>query len=326
MKNFFGKIFLYIIIYLLFMFFIPWGTIHFFSPSSPVPETVSVKTVKTYIASEKAVKEYPLEEYLAGVVGAEMPATFPEEALKAQAVAARTFVIYKTLSVTPDAHSGTGAPVCTDPGHCKTWKSEEALMNSWGGDTTASAEYMNKIKKAVKETENEIITFDGKPISAVYYSMSGGKTENSADVWGGDVPYLKSVNSSLDEKAPGFSSEAAFTVDEFKKVILAENPSATFGDNPDLWVTDVTRSEGGGVISLKIGGAEFKGTKIRTLFSLRSHNFTVEISDGLVLFRVKGYGHGVGMSQWGSKFLAEEGKSYIEILKYYYSGVEIEKV
>jgi len=325
MKHIYGKIYVYIFLYIFLMFFIPSGIVFFSAQHSGVREFPSPVTVKTYVVSEKTVKEYPLEEYLVGVVGAEMPATFPEEALKAQAVAARTFVIYKSDSVTEDAHGGTGAPVCTDPGHCKAWKSAEELRNSWGGDTTSAEEYLNKIKSAVRETEGEIITYEGKPISAVYYSMSGGYTENSADVWGGDVPYLKSVSSTFDGNAPGFNSEASFTTDEFKKVILAENSAAVFEDDPNLWVTDISRSQGGGVISLKIGGVEFKGTKIRTLFSLRSHNFTIEFSDGIVLFKVKGYGHGVGMSQWGSKFLADEGKNYIDILKYYYTGVEIEK-
>ncbi len=317
------KIILSVIIYIALMFFIPWATVYF-SGFNSAPD-IHPATVKSYIVEENAVREFPLEEYLVGVVGAEMPATFPIEALKAQAVAARTFIVYKSASAGNDAHGGTGAPVCTDPGHCKAWKSNRELLSSWGGDSTVSEEYMNKIKKSVTDTRGEIITYEGKPISAVYYSMSGGSTENSADVWGGNVPYLKSVNSSFDEKAPGFSSEAAFTTDEFKRVILSENPSAVFGSDPSLWVTEIIRSEGGGVISLKIGGTKFKGTRIRTLFSLRSHNFTIEFSDGIALFRVKGYGHGVGMSQWGSRFLAEEGKTYAEILKYYYSGVEIEK-
>ena len=315
------KIILYVIIYIFLMFFIPEVVVYFLSPSpSPSPETV-----KTYVKAENTVREFPLEEYLVGVVGAEMPATFPVEALKAQAVAARTFIVYKTAFGASDAHGGTGAPVCTDPGHCKAWKSVEELMNSWGGDNTLAEDYMNKIKTAVSETRGEIITFEGNPISAVYYSMSSGKTENSEDVWGGNVPYLKSVSSSFDEKAPGFNSEAAFTIEEFKKVILSENPLATFDNDPAFWITNIVRSEGGGVVSLEIGGAKFKGTRIRTLFSLRSHNFTIEFNNGIALFRVKGYGHGVGMSQWGSKFLAEEGKSYDEIIKYYYSGVEIEK-
>ena len=303
---------------------IPGIPMFFFSEKPPAVHRDI--TVKSYISAEGIVREFPLEEYLVGVVGAEMPAVFPEEALKAQAVAARTFIISKMNSADTEAHSGTGAYVCTDPGHCKAWKSDEELFSAWGGETTAAEDYMQKIRKAVADTEGEIVTFKGEPISAVYYSMSGGKTENSEDVWGGTVPYLKSVSSSFDQNAPGFSSEAVFTIDEFRRVITQENPAALLGDDPTLWVSDIVTSEGGGVISLEIGGQEFKGTRIRTLFSLRSHNFTLDFSDGLVTFKVKGYGHGVGMSQWGSRFLAENGKSHVDILKYYYTGVEITKM
>lgn len=318
------KLVIPIIIYIFLMFFIPCAAVYFFCNTPKLAKNPIY--VKTYIADRNTVSEFELEEYLVGVVGAEMPATFPDEALKAQAVAARTFIISKMNSASKDAdtHDGSGAPVCTDPSHCKAWKSQEELASAWGEEGGKAEEYLTKIKNAVQSTKGEIITYDGKPIAAVYYSMSGGKTENSVDVWGGDVPYLKSVSSSFDQKAPGFNSESAFTTDEFKRVISAENPNVVFADNPELWVSDVVYSEGGGVISLKIGGKEFKGTRLRTLFSLRSHNFTLSFADGLAIFKVKGYGHGVGMSQWGCKYLAEDGKTYVDILKYYYSGVEIE--
>ena len=278
--------------------------------------------IKSYIVSADEVREFDLEEYLVGVVGAEMPASFPEEALKAQAVAARTFIISRVMADKGDVPEHKGAPVCTNPAHCKAWKSVDELTAAWGDN---AKENLSKIEKAVKSTENEIAVYKGTPISAVYYSMSGGNTENAADVWGGDVPYLKSVSSSFDENAPNFNSSAEFTLDEFKEIVLKEAPEAVFGENPAEWFSEPVLSEGGGVMSIKIGGIEFKGTKIRTMFSLRSHNFAVSTDGDKIVFNVKGYGHGVGLSQWGSKFLADSGKNYIDILKYYYTGIEVVK-
>ena len=325
---------IYITVYAVLVFFIPFFIVSFYGNIPQKEERLSKNflkqseiklgekpyKIKSYIVSADEVREYELEEYLVGVVGAEMPASFPDEALKAQAVAARTFIISRVIADKGDVPEHKGAAVCTNPAHCKAWKSTGELEAAWGDK---AEENLKKIKAAVKATKNEIIVFNGEPITAVYYSMSGGKTENAADVWGGDVPYLKSVASSFDENAPNFNSEASFTFDEFKEIILKEAPDAVFGENPAEWFSDIVTSEGGGVMSIKIGGTEFKGTKIRTMFSLRSHNFTVSANEDKIVFKVKGYGHGVGLSQWGSKFLADSGKSYTDILKYYYTGVEV---
>ncbi len=327
---------MYITVYALLIFFIPFFVVSFYGNTPQKEERLSKNflkqseiklgekpyKIKSYIVSADEVREYELEEYLIGVVGAEMPASFPDDALKAQAVAARTFIISRIMADKGDVPEHKGAAVCTNPAHCKAWKSTEELCAAWGDK---AEENLKKIKTAVKATENEIIVYNGEPITAVYYSMSGGKTENAADVWGGEVPYLKSVASGFDENAPNFNSEASFTFDEFKEIILKEAPDAVFGENPAEWFSDAALSEGGGVMSIKIGGVEFKGTKIRTMFSLRSHNFTVAPVGDKIVFKVKGYGHGVGLSQWGSKFLADSGKSYIDILKYYYTGVEVVK-
>ncbi|MDP4118808.1 MAG: stage II sporulation protein D [Bacillota bacterium] len=275
--------------------------------------------IKSYIVAKDTVQEFELENYLVGVVAAEMPASFPEEALKAQAVVARTYIVSRTLADKGDVAEHKGAPICTNPAHCNAWKSTEDARTGWGN---VADEYLAKVTKAVNDTKGQIILYNGKPISAVYYAMSGGSTENAADVWGGNVPYLKSVSSSFDKNAPNFSTTAEFTFDEFRNIITGENAKANLSGNPNSWIGAVSTSQGGGVTSIVIGGQAFKGTRLRTLFSLRSQNFTVEITDR-VIFHVKGYGHGVGMSQWGCKFLAEGGKNYEEILKYYYTGVEI---
>ncbi len=326
MKSAFIKFIIIFILYFALIFIIPYIICHVAFPqnNSASYSAEEFTTLKSYVASKGETREFLLEEYLVGVVGAEMPATFPEDALKAQAVAARTHIISKIRSGGNTAPEHHGGDVCTNSSHCKAWKSEEELSASWGEN---APEYLEKIKKAVNDTKGEIVVYEGEPISAVYYSMSSGNSENSEDVWGGEVPYLKSVSSSFDANAPGFESVTSFTAEEFKNVIKKENPDADFSALPKEWVKNPILSEGGGVISIDIGGVTFKGTLIRTLFSLRSHNFTITYTpEDVFIFNVKGYGHGVGMSQWGCKFLAEDGKTYTDILKYYYTGVDIVKL
>lgn len=326
MKSAFIKAIIIFILYFALIFIIPYIICTVLLPKN---NTVSIAeeefaTIKSYVVSQGETREFPLEEYLVGVVGAEMPATFPEDALKAQAVAARTHIISKIRSGGNTAPEHHGGDVCTNPSHCKAWKSEAELSASWGEN---AQEYLKKIKKAVNDTANEIVVYEGEPISAVYHAMSSGNSENSEDVWGGEVPYLKSVSSSFDADAPGFESATSFTAEEFKNVIKKESSDADFSAPPSQWVKNPVLSEGGGVIAIDIGGITFKGTLIRTLFGLRSHNFTITYTpEDVFIFNVKGYGHGVGMSQWGCKFLAEDGKTYTDILKYYYTGVDIVKM
>ncbi len=276
-------------------------------------------TVTAYIKNEDRVMEMDLEEYICGVVSAEMPASFPLEALKAQAVAARSYVmnkIEKNLDL-PEHH---GAQVCTDSAHCKAWMSREERMGKWAAEEAEGN--MRKIERAVYDTKGEIITYGGEPAVAVFYAISSGKTENSKEVWGGDVPYLQSVESPHDVNAPGYSSQEVMTLEEFKNKFKAAHPEADFEGK---WYSGEIRSQGGAVAQAEIGGVKVKGTEIRTIYGLRSHNFTLKLGEKAV-FDVVGYGHGVGMSQWGAKFYAEEGKSYRDILRIYYSGVEIEEL
>lgn len=281
----------------------------------------SDRKITAYIKSEDKVIETNLEEYLYGVVSAEMPASFPLEALKAQAVAARTFAVNRIENGTEKETKHKGADVCTDPAHCKAWISMENRLARW--DEKDRETYKKKIIAAVDDTQGIIMTYGGKPITAVFYAISSGKTENSKDVWGGDLPYLKSVSSPYDKNAPGYASSAEFSLNEFKSRISAEYKNADFSGSPSAWYKNEKRSEGGAVISCEVGGVEIKGTKMRTLFNLRSHNYTLSLTDKAV-FSVKGYGHGVGMSQWGAKFYAEEGKNYRDILRIYYSGIDFD--
>lgn len=284
------------------------------------PDGFDGETISVYIKSEDRVEDMNVGDYLVGVVAAEMPAEFHEEALKAQAVAARSYLKARSDNYkkngTPAEHKG--ALTCTDHIHCKAWISEEARKQSWGGDK--SDEYWNKICNAVKETKGEIMTYNFQPVNALFHSTSSGKTESSADVWGGDVPYLQSVESPGDLQSPKYNSSAEFTVDEFKK-IAAENIEGVNWDNPI--VGDIIRSDAGGIITINIGGTAVKGTKFRTIYNLRSTNAEVEIVDNTVKITTKGYGHGVGMSQYGAEYFAKQGMDYKQILKTYYTDVEI---
>ena len=334
-----------ILSYLLLIFLLPLCIVFFGGKLStidhiPIPDNASLNQpvtpldyseklgqkpykIKSYVVKEDAVREFELEDYLIGVVAGEMPATFPEEALKAQAVAARTFILSRILNDKGDVADHKSVPICTNPAHCKVWVSKEQAFQNWGKN---AEDYWTKISSAVKATEGEIALYDNQPISAVFYSMSSGQTENAKDVWGGDVPYLKSVSSTVDEKAPNFETTVEFPLNEFKSIVLQSNPNAVFGENPQTWIGDMVRSEAGGVLTCVLGGQNFKGTSVRTMFGLRSHNFTIQITEKKVIFTVKGYGHGVGLSQWGSKFLAEEGKNYQDILTYYYTGITLGKI
>lgn len=285
--------------------------------TKPTPESEAKITV--YIKDEDKVAEMSKSQYLKEVVSAEMPASFEEEALKAQAVAARSYLearqnAYKT-SGAPEVHKG--ADICTDPTHCKAWISEQKRRESWGADADKN---WSKISKAVEDTEGEVITYNDEVISAVFHSTSSGKTENSKDVWGGDRPYLVSVDSPGDAQSPKYKSEKQITLTEFKKIAQDNIEGVDFSKE---LVGDIARSEAGGILTISIGGVKIKGTQLRKLYDLRSANVRINIDGDTVSFDVTGFGHGVGMSQYGANYLAAQGKSYIDILKTYYTGVEI---
>lgn len=267
------------------------------------------------------VETLPLSEYLEGVVAAEMPALFPEEALKAQAVAARTYTMKKLISAADKSHNG--AALCDNPSHCKAYKPVSTVAASWSGK---SEEYTAKIRRAVSETDGEILLYNGEPISAVFHSTSSGVTESAKDVWGGDAPYLVSVKSEGEEASPHFEEEKEFTPDEFKKIFSEKYTQAVFDVNPENWVTNISRSDAGGIKTISVGGVSVKGSEVRSLFGLNSTNFTLLYDNGKMKFKTRGYGHGVGMSQYGARAMALSGKSYEEILKSYYTGVELGKI
>ncbi len=270
-------------------------------------------TVSVLHADTGEIKEEELETYLFGVVAAEMPASFHDEALRAQAVAARTYIYYKMKDMKaddthPDVH------VCTNSSHCKAWKSDESLKNEMGVDWFS--DYYPKIQSAVKTTSGEIMTYDEEPILAVFHSTGSGRTENAEDVWGGFVPYLKSVESPGDLLSPKFTSNVTVPKSEVCEKLQITTPV----------VGAISRSLGGAVLSVNIGEKLLKGTEIRSVFSLNSSNFEIEITENDFIFHVKGNGHGVGMSQYGANAMAESGKTYHEILSTYYTGIQFNTI
>lgn len=267
--------------------------------------------------------ELTMEEYLYGVLKAEMPASFPEEALKAQAVAARTYTIHKQWLYekgAAPAESHKGAQMCSDYHHCKAYslKSAEEL---WGKDAEF---YEKKVKAAIAETDGIYMTYNAEPIVAVFHAASGPKTEKASDVWGGEYPYLNAVESPGGEHSPRYYGEVTVSLAEFQKKMAAAFGCNLEGDSTN-WVKGYSRSESGGVQTVNIGGVDCKGTVMRTTFGLNSTNFEVKMGKTDVVFSTVGYGHGVGMSQYGARALALEGKRFDEILTWYYQGVTLEK-
>ena len=244
-----------------------------------------------------------LEEYLVGVVLAEMPADFEEEALKAQAVVART---YTRKRMERDKHGA--AALCMDSGCCQGWRSPEEY-----GEKT-----VEKVRRAVSGTAGTVLRYGDELIDATYFSCSGGSTEDAVAVWGQDVPYLRAVDSPGEEAAPRYSDTVTFTAAEFAKKLGLTNS----GD-PKGWFGAVAYTEGGGVATMVIRGETFTGTALRSKLGLRSTAFTVAVSGGTITITTRGFGHRVGMSQYGAQAMAKEGCTFEEILLHYYTGTRL---
>lgn len=283
----------------------------------PPPEDEEI--ISLYIKEDDKIVETTKGQYLREVVAAEMPAAFETEALKAQAVAARTYLKSRmnayTANEPPPEHKG--ADICTDFAHCKAWISEEKRRDLWGEDADKN---WAKISLAVSETAEEFVLYEGEVISAVFHSTSSGRTESSEDVWGGKRAYLVSVESPGEESAPNFHTQKTVSLEEFRRTILDNIEGSS--ENAEL-IGEIRRSDAGGIITARILGAEIDGTRLRNLFSLKSANINITVSENDVLFDVKGYGHGVGLSQYGANAMAKNGSNYTEILTHYYQGTTV---
>lgn len=277
------------------------------------------KTIKLLHSANNEIEEMPLDEYLYGVVSAEMPASFENEALKAQAIVARTYTVYKIIH---NNQKHEGADICDNASCCQAWISKEDRLAKWAEDKRQ--EYWDKIVRAVDETKGKVVTYNGEPINAFFHSNSGGKTETTVNVWGGgEYPYLQSVETAGEEAYSQYSSELTITKGEFINKIKKEHSDFEIDfENQDA-IKILEYTDGNRIKKIKVGNLELSGVEIRTIFNLKSANFEVQINQKDIVFSVVGYGHGVGMSQTGADSMAKNQYSYEEIIKHFYTGVEI---
>lgn len=257
-----------------------------------------------------------IEDYIVGVVAAEMPASYEPEALKAQAVAARTYTLHLKHNGGCSAHSG--ADVCTNSSHCQAYLTAEEMDNAWGGN---KEKYLAKIKEAVDATRGQEIYYKGDEIQVFYFSSSGGMTEDCANVYAESLPYLVSVTSPGEESYSNYYGKVTVSYDEFVRKMEDFSPGIKLAGSADD-IGEITRFESGRVKNIRIGDEVFTGRQIRQIFGLNSTNFTVKTTDE-VSFSTVGFGHGVGMSQTGANVMAKNGSTYIEILEHYFTGVTI---
>lgn len=261
-----------------------------------------------------------LEEYLIGTVAAEMPVIFELEALKAQAVAARTYVLKrKELSQKEPNPHHPQAEICTDSVHCQAWASPKELKERWG--LIQYFTYRKKISKAVQETQGIVITHQGKLIDPVYHSTSNGRTDNAGQVWKFDIPYLKTVESPWDLASTKYHGQISYTLAELAQ--KTSIPIAELSNSKELPFDVLETTDGGRIKKIKVGNQEYTGEEFRRLLKLNSATVTWKKEGDKVIFETLGYGHGVGMSQYGANGMAKEGKNYQEILTYYYTGVQL---
>lgn len=260
--------------------------------------------ITLYRTESKETLILSVSDYLTGVVSAEISPLYSEEAIKAQAVAAHTYALYqqkKGITLTDDYQKHQG------------YISPEEAKEKWGDKYDL---YIQKITSCVDEVKDKIITYEGEIILPAFFALCSGKTENVKDIWGQELPYLVSVTSEGDKLSPDLVTEKKVTREEFENfagITLSETP-----------VFSLDCTEAGAVKVLTIDSKEFDGDDIQKAFSLKSNNFSLTYSENNFIFTVYGYGHGVGMSQYGADFMARQGASYDEILKHYYAGVEIE--
>lgn len=263
------------------------------------------------LRSDNTIDVLNLEDYLIGVVSSEVPVYFENEAIKAQAVAARTYAL-KQMENNKDKTYDV-----TDTVSSQVYKSDEQLRNQWKENYESN---IKKIKNAVKATEGEYVSYNNEVIYAFFFSTSNGYTEDNKNVFGQDLPYLKTVDSSFDQtETKNFIVTKTISLEEFYKSLNIEY-------NNTLNITDIQKSKTGRVLSLSVNGVQMKGRDFQSKLQLRSNDFAVEKNNNEITITTKGFGHGVGMSQYGANALAKQKKSYEEILKYYYTGTNLQKL
>lgn len=278
------------------------------SSQETLPEGISLPVLVRN--DDGSVREDDLDTYLVGVLLGEMPTSFASEALKAQAVAARTYA-WKAYVTGGKHHDGS---VCTQSGCCQSYIDPQRYLEQGG-----SLEGLAKVRQAVSATSGLVLSYQGELLEATYFSCSGGQTEDAVAVWGTDYPYLQSVESPGEENAVHFQDVLTYSLQEFQNAL-----GVTLPDNPESWFSGVVYTNGGGIASVDIGGQTYTGTQLRSLLGLPSTRFSIQVSStDTVTITTSGYGHRVGMSQYGADAMAEAGSSFRDILCHYYQGCEI---
>lgn len=296
-----------------------FGTMMLEDKGEAIPETTAVQETKpetvalpVLVRMGQTVTREDMDTYLTGVVLAEMPASFEPEALKAQAVAARTYA--RKAWETGGKH-GDGS-VCQDPACCQAYISQEDYFAQGGTE-----EGLEKVQTAVAQTSGYVLTYEGNLIEATYFSCSGGSTEAAQAVWGTDYPYLQAVESPGEDAAVHDRDTVSFSLANFQKAL-----GLSLEGTPTGWFREVRYTEGGGVEAMTIGEKSFTGTQLRALLGLRSTAFSVEVREDTIVITTRGYGHRVGMSQYGADAMAVQGKNFQEILAHYYQGTELTRL
>jgi stage II sporulation protein D len=309
-----------------------WESLDGGNPSSGIQQELHPTTeegeqfLKIYHTEQKKVMELPLEEYITGVVAAEMPASFHPEALKAQAVIARTYALAKAGRL-GGCTENPGADLCTSGTCCQAWEDMQTIAQKWPGEEASS--YREKIVGAVQSTRGMVLMYQGELAQTVYHSTCGGETEKAVDAWreGCDVPYLQNVKCSFCRHSPHYSTELALDPATYAAALRGEAdvlPVLGKGNIPLMEV--VQRSSSGRNMFLKIGnsGRLYRGEEIRRLLGLSSTFFRWQTKEDRIVFSTRGYGHGVGLCQYGADGMATEGYNFQEILDFYYKGTEVQ--
>ena len=291
-----------------------------FTSSEETPSGPSFKILDT---SQNRVLTVADRDFLYSTVAAEMSPEAEPEALKAQAVAAYTYYSRQREQQRANPSSSLrGADFSADTQNWNCYVTKEEMQEKWQDSFDG---YYSKLTSAVDAVFGQTLRYDGELIDATYFAISSGNTEASVDVWGGNCPYLASVASPGDVFAGGYQTEVTLTEDQLRNDTLQEAPKADFSPDAAQWVGAVERTAAGAVKTIVIGGQKLTGNQARSAFGLRSANFTVSFADGNFTFVVKGYGHGVGMSQIGAEYMASEGSDYQQILSWYYPGTSLSK-
>ena len=297
---------------------LPAGPTPVIEPSDPPApgEWDSAHTLRV-LQQDGTVEELTMADYLWRVVAAEMPAAFEPEALRAQTVCARTYSLWKRAA---GIHEADGADVCTDYTCCQAYTAPEDAARKWGenGET-----YTAKIAGAVADTDGQVLTYEGALIQAVFFSSADGSTADSAEVWGRSLPYLVPVDSPEGDEVPNYRSTVTLSADSVRELAEDAGLGCDLSGEPSGWFRNLTRTASGRVESVELGGVSLSGGAARSLFSLRSASFDVAEEDGVFTFSVTGYGHGVGLSQYGANAMARAGSGWREILAHYYTGTEL---